>query len=139
LRARARRRTIEAAVDALMTQIEAFERYLAEERRLSPRTVATYGRDLRALRDFAKDKNLRLDARRFDVVVLRSFLATLFQKNGAPTLARKIAAMRSFYRFMVKRGLTKENPAQVLKSPKVREPSPWPRAPHRAPLSVRSR
>jgi integrase/recombinase XerC len=126
-------------VDALMTQIEAFERYLAEERRLSPRTVATYGRDLRALRDFAKDKNLRLDARRFDVVVLRSFLATLFQKNGAPTLARKIAAMRSFYRFMVKRGLTKENPAQVLKSPKVRKPSPWPRAPHRAPLSVRSR
>jgi len=110
--------------DRLTKQIEDFERYLADERRMSPRTVKTYGRDLRALRDFAKEEGFVLDAKRLTIVVLRGHLARLFEKNGSATLARKVSAYRSFYRFLMRRGVVKENPASVLKTPKVRKPLP---------------
>jgi len=110
--------------DALAEQIGAFERYLSGERRSSPKTVETYRRDLDALREFLRDKKLALDARELDVVALRSFIASLFERNEAPTLARKIAALRSFYRFLLRRGLVDRNPAAALRTPKVRRPLP---------------
>ncbi len=110
--------------DRLTKQIEDFERYLADERRMSPRTVTTYGRDLRALRDFVREEGMPLDARRITVVVLRGHLAKLFANNGSTTLARKLSAYRSFYRFLMRRGVVKNNPAAHLKSPKVRKPLP---------------
>ncbi len=110
--------------DALAEQIAGFERYLADERRMAARTVETYGRDLRALRTFAADKGLPLDARRLDVTVLRAFLASLFRGNRAPTLARKISAIKAFYRFLVRRGVVRDNPAVALRSPKVPKPLP---------------
>ena len=110
--------------DALFAQIGDFERYLAQERRSSPRTVETYLRDLHALRHWVRERGLTPDARRLDVVALRAFLASLFRENGPTTLARKIAALRSFYRFLRKRGVMKENPAAVLQTPKQRRPLP---------------
>jgi integrase/recombinase XerC len=110
--------------DRLSQQIEAFESYLRNERRMSERTVVTYGRDLRALRDFVREEKHPLDAKRITVMVLRAHLARLFEKNGSATLARKLAAYRSFYRFLERRGMVKENPASALKTPKVRRPLP---------------
>jgi integrase/recombinase XerC len=110
--------------DVLAEQVAAFVRYLESERRASPKTVETYGRDLEALREFAREKKLPPDARRIDVTALRAFLATLFEGNAPPTLARKIAALRSFWRFLVRRGMAKENPAAALRTPKVRRPLP---------------
>lgn len=110
--------------DRLTQQIELFERYLADERRMSRRTVETYGRDLRALRDFAAEEGLPLDAKRLGVIALRGHLAKLFETNGSATLARKLSAFRSFYRFLTRRGIVKENPASALKTPKVRKPLP---------------
>jgi integrase/recombinase XerC len=105
--------------DALADQLTRFERYLRDERRASPRTVETYLRDLRAFHGFVIERGLPADARRLDVLALRAFLASLYGKNGPPTIARKVAALRSFYRFLVRRGETRNNPASVLKTPKV--------------------
>ena len=110
--------------DPLEDQIAGFARYLADERRLAARTVATYTRDLTALAEFVREKKVTPDARRLDVMVLRGFLASLFRENQAPTLARKIAAIRSFYRYLTRRGIVKDNPAAGLRSPKVRKPLP---------------
>jgi integrase/recombinase XerC len=110
--------------DALEDQIGRFERYLRDERRSSPRTVSTYLRDLRAFHGFVIDRGLVPDARRLDVLALRAFLASLYGANAAPTIARKIAALRSFYRFLMRRGLATQNPAAVLKTPKVTKPLP---------------
>ncbi|MFW5875569.1 MAG: tyrosine recombinase XerC [Myxococcota bacterium] len=112
------------ATDALADQIAQFERYLTAERRSSPRTVATYLRDLHAFREFVRDRALPPDARALDVIVLRAFLASLYENNGPSTLARKIAALRSFYRFLMRRGIARANPASVLKTPKVSKPLP---------------
>lgn len=117
-------RRVEATADPLGDQIEAFEAYLTNERRCSPRTVATYGRDLRAFREFVIGKRLPRDARRLDVIALRAFLSSLYDENASPTLARKMAALRSFYRFLMRRGIARQNPASALKTPKLRRPLP---------------
>ncbi len=104
--------------DALAGQIELFLAFLSSERRGSQLTVKTYGRDLEALRAFAKQAGFPLDAAQLDLRALRSFLASLFRASRPQTMARKIAAIRSFYRFLVRRGLSKDNPAAILKIPK---------------------
>lgn len=108
----------------LASQIARFETYLEDERRMSPATVRTYLRDLHAFEAFVEDKALALDARRLGIVALRGFLAAQFEGRKPATLARKIAALRSFYRFLVRRGLTKENPATALRTPKTRKTLP---------------
>lgn len=111
-------------MESLSEQIDAFAVYLKEERRLSSRTVETYNRDLKFLRRFVHDRNLPADARALDVTALRGFMASRYPGRAPATLARTMAAVRSFYRFLRIRGVTKNNPAAQLLSPKVRKPLP---------------
>lgn len=113
-----------AASDPLATQIALFTRYLETERRSSPRTVETYQRTLRSLRDWARAEGLPLDATRLRIVSLRGWLASLFADNASATLAKKVSTVRSFYRFLVRRGLARDNPAAVLRVPKVKKTLP---------------
>ena len=105
--------------DALAKQIERFSEYLTAERRAAPLTIQTYIRDLEALRAYAHAQRLPLDAAKLDLLALRSFLATLVPADAPPTIARKIAALRSFYRYLSKRGLVRDNPAAALRLPKL--------------------
>lgn len=113
-----------AQKDALATQIESYAQYLAHERRSSPRTVETYIRDLQAFRHFVLEQGLVADARRIKIAALRGFLATLFDGNQSTTMARKVAALRSFFRFLLRRKIIRDNPAAGLKSPKVSKTLP---------------
>ena len=110
--------------DPLARQIAGFVRHLEGERRSPPRTVETYRRTLDALRAYAIEQRLPLDASRLSIHALRGWLASLFEENASATLAKKIATVRSFYRFLVRRGHLTENPAAGLKSPKVRRTLP---------------
>ncbi len=112
------------STDPLHKQIDAFARYLADERRSSTRTVETYIRDLRSFRDFVREEGLPADARKLDIVALRGFLSSLFRSNQASTLSKKVSAIRSFYRFLLKRRMIDENPAAGLRSPKVAKSLP---------------
>lgn len=114
----------EPPADALASQIVGFLRNLETERRASPNTVSAYGRDLQAFAAFVRERGLRADARVLDVAALRAFLASLFEANQAPTIARKLAALRAFYRHLHKRGLVDRNPAALLRSPKTRATLP---------------
>lgn len=115
---------MDGSSSALASQIDLFEVYLRTEKRASPRTVVTYTRDLRALESYLTENKLPLDAIKITVPALRGYLATLFDHNASPTLARKLAAVRAFYRFLAKRRITKHNPAQALASPKIVKPLP---------------
>ncbi len=105
--------------DPLERQIDAFAQYLADERRSSPLTVETYIRDLRSFRDFVREQGLPLDARELDIVALRGFLGSLFRTNQASTMKKKVSAIRSFFKFLLKRHLIDQNPASGLRSPKI--------------------
>ena len=105
--------------DPLDQQIDDFARYLRDERRSSARTVETYVRDLRSFADYVRAEDLPPDARKLDIVALRGFLSSLFRSNQASTMKKKVSAMRSFFKFLVKRQVVEVNPASGLRSPKV--------------------
>lgn len=107
------------ATDPLDQQIDAFARYLGDERRSSPRTVETYVRDLRSFREYVRKEGLPSDARELDIVALRGFLGSLFRNNQASTMKKKVSAIRSFFRFLLKRRMIERNPAAGLRAPKV--------------------
>jgi len=105
--------------DPLDQQIDAFAQYLADERRSSARTVETYIRDLRSFRDYIREQGLPADARALDIVALRGFLSGLFRSNQASTMKKKVSAIRSFFKFLLKRQIIDRNPASGLRSPKI--------------------
>jgi len=105
-------------------QLQAFERYLASERRASPLTISTYMRDLHALSGYLEHGGGPLDAAQLSVRHLRAFLAQSTEDNVAATVLRKVAALRAFYRFLVRRGLSQVNPATELKTPKLKRKLP---------------
>jgi len=107
------------ASNPLDQQIDAFAQYLADERRSSPRTVETYIRDLRSFRDWVCEEGLPPDARKLDIVALRGFLSSLFRSNQASTMKKKVSAVRSFFKFLLKRQVIVQNPASALRAPKV--------------------
>ena len=107
------------ATDPLDQQIDAFAQYLADERRSSARTVETYIRDLRSFRRYVCEQGVPADARTLDIVVLRGFLSSLFGDNQASTMKKKVSAIRSFFKFLLKRQIIETNPASGLRSPKI--------------------
>jgi integrase/recombinase XerC len=112
--------------DPLALQILRFLQDLSGVRRAARRTVETYGRDLRALHRFACEQHLPLDARALDLRALRRFLASFAGDNGPATIARKMAALRAFYRDLQRRGEVAGNPARSLRLPKVPKSLPRP-------------
>lgn len=105
-------------------QLVAFQNHLEGERRLSPRTVSTYLRDLRSLEQYLVEEGVPLEAQAVTLSHLRGFLATQAKGRSTATIARKIASLRAFFRFLRKRRLIDHSPATGLKSPKVRKKLP---------------
>lgn len=112
------------ANDPLEQQIQAFAEYLGDERRASPRTVETYVRDLRSFGEYVRGQGLTADAAKLDIVALRGFLSTLFGSNQASTMKKKVSAIRSFFKFLLKRDMIETNPASGLRSPKIAQSLP---------------
>jgi integrase/recombinase XerC len=98
--------------------IEAFARHLGLERRLSPHTVRAYRRDLEQLGLF-----LSRGGRSFasaDHAVLRRYLAQQATRGYArASVARRVASIRTFYRWALARGVMPDDPAALLGRPKV--------------------
>jgi integrase/recombinase XerC len=107
----------------------AFLTHLEAERHASPNTVAAYGRDLDALLAFvaaraAERPGRAGGSRGLDVYVLRGWLGELARTCKPSSIARKIASVRAFCRWMKQKGHTDVNPAAELASPKVRRELP---------------
>ena len=103
--------------DELGNSIEEFLTHLRDERRLSPRTVETYGRDLLALRRFALDLGTS-ELHGLDRLLLRRYLGSLFGIRKPATVGRKVASIRAYFRFLLKKGKVTSNPAALLRAPK---------------------
>lgn len=100
-----------------------FLEYLKLERHFSPFTARCYGADLRQYTEFlASDTpggSVNEAILKADTLCIRRYLAHLDQNSySAATLARKIATLRSFYKFLMRRGLTSTNPMVMIRTPK---------------------
>lgn len=90
---------------------------LKYEKNASPHTIASYRRDLLQLAAYIEEKKVSL--RGIDNIILRGFLAHLHEKkNKKSTVARKLAAIRSFLQFCMKKKWIEDNPAKVVATPK---------------------
>lgn len=104
-------------------ELEQYFEYLRHEKNASSHTIASYRRDLKQLAAYLETKNISL--KRTDNVVLRGFLATRYEKKDKKsTVARKLAAVRSFFQFCIRKGWLEDNPAKVVATPKQDKPVP---------------
>ena len=98
-------------------EIRIYLEHLKHERNASPHTINSYRGDLSQLARYLECRKLSLAD--VDNVVLRGFLASLYEKRDKKsTIARKLAAIRSFFQYGMKKRWMKDNPAKILSTPK---------------------
>ena len=105
--------------------INQFLDYLRYGRNTSPQTVQTYEESLRAFDSYLtfRDNGLSIDS--VDTDLIRDWMESLMDKgNSASTINKNLSALRSFYRFALKRGLVKKDPAHAVTGPKKSKPLP---------------
>jgi integrase/recombinase XerC len=100
-----------------------FERHLVVERNVSEHTRRAYLRDLEGFRIFLDENLPGRDTGeellgRVDHLMLRRYLAQLHRKNRKTTIGRKLAAIRTFFRFLVREGVVKANPGEMVSTPR---------------------
>jgi tyrosine recombinase XerC len=97
--------------------VDRFLGYLENERDCSPQTLRAYAADLNSLLTFLDCDDFAPEG--VTTVQLRHYLAQLRQNGLARTsVARKVASLRSFYKYLVREGVVSHNPATNLTSPR---------------------
>ena len=98
-------------------QVDAFLVHLSAERRLSPHTVEAYGHDLQLLGAFAAGQGRSLAA--LDRAAVEAFVRQLMGEGRAPrSVARVVASVRTFYRYLVVNGGLAASPADDVRPPR---------------------
>ncbi|HTW39142.1 MAG TPA: tyrosine recombinase XerC [Steroidobacteraceae bacterium] len=103
---------------AALQAVARFRRQLATERRLSGHTDAAYARDLAALGRFCDARGIATWAA-LDSQHVRVFAAESHAKGLGPrSIQRRLSAVRSFFRFLLRERIAKCNPAEGIRAPK---------------------
>lgn len=106
--------------------IKAFIKYLKDQKGYSQHTVRSYHVDLTQFFKFVKAKipfsegeKLLLTTDIIDRSIIRQYIGTLYGRLKRATIARKLSAIRSFFLFLEKSGVIRENPASDILTPKL--------------------
>lgn len=103
-----------------LTPLEQFEDYLQHEKRYSKHTLSGYKCDLSQFNQWVKTEKSINDILEADSLSIRNWVATLHRQGiGGKTLQRKLSSLRSFYQFLVRKHLLKNNPAVDIRAPKT--------------------
>jgi len=114
--------------------VQEFLNYIEQERGYSVHTVAAYKRDLDAFLNFLDIKNID-NFNSIDIATIRSYLAQEFDRKDerpgrgkkpitANTVARKLASIKSFFKYLVQAEMVADNPALHVKTPKIEKRIP---------------
>jgi integrase/recombinase XerC len=102
----------------LAQQVERYLTYLRDVRQLSPHTLSNYGRDLAKLDRYCREKGLA-NALAIQPGDIRDFASQLHrQGKQGKSIQRNLSAIRSFYNYLSRQGLTHHNPANGIQAPK---------------------
>jgi integrase/recombinase XerC len=105
--------------------MDLFFSYLRSERRYSPNTLLSYQTDLRQFSDYLRTTYELDEPAQADHTLIRSWVVTLMQQNLDPrTVNRKIACLRSYYKFLLTTGVIGRNPMLRIKAPKMAKKLP---------------
>lgn len=112
----------------LLTQ---FLEHLRYERNLSEHTLRNYQSDLDQFHDYLAPADLKTGKRNepvlaaIDHITIREWLATLHSAQKKKTsIARKLAALRTFFQFLVREGMLEMNPAKLVSTPRLEKKLP---------------
>ena len=106
------------------TYLEEFLGYLRVERQMSPHTLRSYRLDLTQFLEFCSGHREDLELAQVTYQDLRAFLATALKRNRKTTVARKLSALRTFFKYLQRQGVVSHNPAKLAPSPKLEKVLP---------------
>jgi integrase/recombinase XerC len=106
--------------------INQFLHYLATERNVSPHTLKAYASDLDQFREFVRgERGADAGTDAVDHLLIRRWLALLHKDHKKSSIGRKLAAVRSFFKYLLREGMVGKNPAELVSSPKKEKKVPY--------------
>ena len=110
----------------MQQDIANFIQYLKAERNASPHTLVAYSRDLQQFATFiSKEFGPTFQIHEITHLHIRRYLASLHKELSKSSIGRKLAAIRSLFRFLLRRGLLEKNPAELVSTPKREKKLPF--------------
>jgi len=105
----------------MLSTVTAFLRHLHVERNASDLTLKSYAEDFESFYDYLRERAGGVpEARDVTTGTLRGYVAYLHECQYArTTIARRLACLRSFFRYTTREGITDSNPAQALRTPRT--------------------
>jgi integrase/recombinase XerC len=110
--------------------IQHYGEHLRYERNLAPHTLRNYLSDLKQFQRFLSDsvlclgKNGSVDPRKVDIHVVRAYLAFLAKACRKSSVGRKLAALKGFFRYLVREHKLGKDPLLLIHTPKQDKPLP---------------
>ncbi len=102
--------------------LKKYEGYLRFEKGFAGLTIRFYIRDLKEFLKYISDKKIENNIIKEEKVlpsIVREYLASLFKDRERSTVSRKIASLRTFFKFLEREGAVEKNPTEGLSFPKV--------------------
>lgn len=102
--------------------IKLFINMLREHKNFSQNTLKGYAVDLNKFSDFMSAKKITI--KEVNTIILREYIAEIYGSLSRASIARSISALRSFFKFLEKRGVLEINPATEISMPKLEKKIP---------------
>ena len=105
---------------------DSFLDYLAYERNYSLRTLRSYRDDLNSFEEFCRNLDDSLTWELVDSDIIRQWMVAMMEQgHKEASVNRRLSALRSFYKFALKRHLLEKDPTHLLSGPKKKKPLPY--------------
>ena len=105
--------------------IDGFLDYLRYERNRSENTVESYRRDLEAFESYFSTLDSELTFATVDTDIVRDWMEYMLEQgNRATSVARRLSALKTYYRYLLARGYVEHDPAHIVYRPKTDRPLP---------------
>jgi integrase/recombinase XerC len=104
--------------------IQNFRDYLGSERNYSKHTVKAYITDIGEFLRVIKEKKLvgekagAIDFEKLDETPVRAYISWLYTRNSRSSISRKLASVRTFFEFLIRKGAVKNNLAKLVPTPR---------------------
>lgn len=96
-----------------------FFAYIQYEKRYSPHTVTAYRNDLEQFYAYLRAVYQTAEVKEADASMIRSWIVSLIEENISPrSINRKLCALKSFYKFLIREGEVTSNPMSKIRSPR---------------------
>lgn len=114
--------------EALQQRLEMLQRfydYLRYERNASPKTLSSYSANLRLFDEYLQREVPDVTWATMDTDIIRDWIVDLMDEGlKASSVHTRLSALRSFYKFMLRRGYVTSDPAHCVTGPKMERPLP---------------